>query len=599
MFRLVKEIISEAHQGDQDQLGIIFSDEKRILVEAPAGCGKTHLMISKIAYLLATKQVPSTKQILALTFSVNAAYKVKKDSFEKIPALLSQVGQPQLDSRNKIFATNYHGLARRILRLYGYLISEHFKNIDNFKSIDESNQQSLSNLGIGLSFEDTMTLSSVANAIKNRDVDTLRNLHDQYVKLVRTALIPNGYIPYNAILIIAKDLLNSYPHIANGYRNIFSHYIVDEFQDTNILSLEFLLALINAESKIMFMGDSLQRIYGFIGAVPDLIKLAESTLAMTKHELTTNYRFKDNHYLLSIDRVIRENAVVTCDEIARSSAVLKVFSCPDQTSEALAVSKLVNYLLAQEPPGKVAILVRQRGRNTNILIDTLDENQIDYFYALFTDDDSEYIRFHSEARKAFFDLIAEANTFNKIISDRLVKHVIANFKLENAKYFQSLTVLLATFLNNIFVKHGHLSTEEKISFVRDTLEGNALKQSLGDVYSRIVVTTVHAAKGLEWDYVILSDFEPSTYPHYYGMCRFCNKQSICDLVVDNSLSKDILNGFYDEISVFYVAATRAKNDLYITYSNTGIANNGTLVRKNVSCFLKLPGITLQHHNFPS
>ena len=87
MYGLVKEIIANVHSGDREQLSIIFSDDKRMLVEAPAGCGKTYLMISRIAYLLATKQVPSTKKILALTFSVNAAYKIKKDAFEKIPVL--------------------------------------------------------------------------------------------------------------------------------------------------------------------------------------------------------------------------------------------------------------------------------------------------------------------------------------------------------------------------------------------------------------------------------------------------------------------------------------------------------------------------------
>lgn len=65
------------HSDDNRQLEIIFDDNQRILVEAPAGCGKTTTMISKIAYILSTNGIPSTK-ILALTFSVNAAYKIKK-----------------------------------------------------------------------------------------------------------------------------------------------------------------------------------------------------------------------------------------------------------------------------------------------------------------------------------------------------------------------------------------------------------------------------------------------------------------------------------------------------------------------------------------
>jgi DNA helicase-2/ATP-dependent DNA helicase PcrA len=58
---ILKAKINDRHQGDEKQLEVIFSFSERILVEAPAGYGKTNTMVSKIAYMLATKQIPNPK----------------------------------------------------------------------------------------------------------------------------------------------------------------------------------------------------------------------------------------------------------------------------------------------------------------------------------------------------------------------------------------------------------------------------------------------------------------------------------------------------------------------------------------------------------
>jgi DNA helicase-2/ATP-dependent DNA helicase PcrA len=60
----------------RNSLKLFFLDSPRLLVEAPAGYGKTTTMISRIAYLFASGHIPNPKRILGLTFSVNAALKV-------------------------------------------------------------------------------------------------------------------------------------------------------------------------------------------------------------------------------------------------------------------------------------------------------------------------------------------------------------------------------------------------------------------------------------------------------------------------------------------------------------------------------------------
>ena len=70
----IKSLIQAEHEGDQAQINAVISDYHRILLEAPAGCGKTKTMVSKVAYVLASGIVPANNKILALTVRVNAAY---------------------------------------------------------------------------------------------------------------------------------------------------------------------------------------------------------------------------------------------------------------------------------------------------------------------------------------------------------------------------------------------------------------------------------------------------------------------------------------------------------------------------------------------
>ena len=81
----IDDVIRQRHFDDEEQLEIIFSNESRLIVNAPAGYGKTKTLESKIAYLIAKDTILYPKKILALTFSVNAAYKIKIDISRQLP----------------------------------------------------------------------------------------------------------------------------------------------------------------------------------------------------------------------------------------------------------------------------------------------------------------------------------------------------------------------------------------------------------------------------------------------------------------------------------------------------------------------------------
>ena len=133
----LKELISSQHGGDEKQLEVIFSESPRLIVEAPAGYGKTTTMISRIAYLFASGRIPNPKRILGLTFSVNAALKVKREVAEKLPALFGTKNSP-IAIGERVTVTNYHGFCKGVLKKYGYLVANEFrKDINTFKAIGD------------------------------------------------------------------------------------------------------------------------------------------------------------------------------------------------------------------------------------------------------------------------------------------------------------------------------------------------------------------------------------------------------------------------------------------------------------------------------
>ncbi len=590
----VIERIKQTHSNDKEQLEVIFSDRKRVIVEAPAGYGKTNTMISRIAYLIATNKIQNPKKILALTFSVNAAYKIKKDVAENLPVILSDFPISPVYVKNKVFATNYHGFCRRVLQLYGYLLHESLRKIEYLKSFDDSSIENLTNLEIGLDFSDAEMLSNYNDAIKEINIQYLKDNYSDYIEKVKSYFLANGYVTFNAILLLTIELFRIYPNILGFYKTFFPIIIVDEFQDTNILSWTLLKLLIGDNTDVILMGDPLQRIYGFIGAIPNLMSKATKKYGLHKVELKTNYRFKNTPQLLLLDKNIREIAKNPYSPFIKEIANIKTFQFLDQTEEANGVLSLSKKILKNNPTCKIAILVKQRGRNTNGILRTFKDAKVSFFYALYSDEDREYIGFHQKSLIEFLKIVSTSgNKINRVIVKRFLGKVKDIFRNNDAEIYDSLLTLLETFLNRIFIEFGFLSMEEKIELIKDVLENKSLKQYLGYVDSKIIISTVHGAKGLEWDYVILPDMEQYSFPNYQGLCGLCQFKNDCKIDW-NSIGRgsDFERKFYEELSVFYVAVTRAKKEVFFTYSDKRIDFRGNERDANISCFLKLPGINL-------
>jgi DNA helicase-2/ATP-dependent DNA helicase PcrA len=583
---IIKTRINKKHQGDEKQLDVIFSPEKRILVEAPAGYGKTHTMVSRIAYMIASNQIPAPKRLLALTFSVNAAYKIKKDVSSNIPVLLAGVGK-EINIKDKSYISNYHGFCRTVLKKYGQKLHSNLLELDSLQSIDDSDTSKLMQTFKNLSLPDAELLSEFNISVKNIKGKELSEKIDRYNEIVISKLLPKEAIPFNAIITLTIKLFKDYPNILTFYQNYYTSILVDEFQDTNILSYWLLHYLIIEKTNVIFLGDSLQRIYGFIGAIPNLLNHATEKYKLKVISLDKNYRFASNLNMLQLDKIIRQNAITPFANPNSLKSVVEFSVYEEQSIEALEVVKKALTTLQHDQNSKLSILVKQRGVNVDYIIETFKINKIPFFYGLFTDDDAKYINFNRKCLFEFIELIKTKKRVTKKLGKVHVVRLKEVLSEDDSALIQALFELLDVFWLRLFIDYSFLSDEDRINLIKDTFEHNGLKQFMEFLDARIVISTVHAAKGLEWDYVILPDMEQDLFPNWFGLCGKCTCKTDCSLLVD----KKNENAFLEELSVFYVAVTRARKKVAFTASKSQLAKNGSW-QKNVSCFMKLPGIEI-------
>lgn len=591
------ELIKSDHEGDEKQIEVILTDRKRVVVEAPAGCGKTKTMVSKVLYIISSKRLNQNKKLLALTFSVNAAYKMKKDISEKLPQMgVKNIFTPA-DINRKIAITNYHGFARRILSLYGYLLDENLKNINDYRAVNEENDRLIEDYNLILTEEEQTILIEFSNAIKDSDVKRISTYYANYYDILITKFLPNNCITYNGYLLLCRKLLCLREELKIFYQKLYPFIIIDEFQDTNILSWEIVKLLVSDETELFFMGDSLQRIYGFIGAIPNLINTAVKKFDMTKIILAKNYRFRNNADMLLLDKNIRLNAENYLDPVIEANANVSLDLLNTQEEEANWVANKVSHLLVDYHEDKVAILVQQRGVNINMIMQALEDRAIDYFYALFSDEDDLYLDFHKIVLKEIFNELKDtkSNRITKRLLRRIFDKVKKHYSNNTDPIIYSLLMLTEVFFEKICVEYSFLTNEERLAYINDTFENRALKQNMEYITSKVIVSTVHGAKGLEWGRVIMPDMEPYIFPNFYGLCGNCNFRTGRDVSGDYcriEISDHDQKSFIEELSVFYVGVTRARKEVFFSASKKRYNNQNEEKNSYISCLLTLPGIAI-------
>jgi DNA helicase-2/ATP-dependent DNA helicase PcrA len=583
----LKKKIEQEHKDDKEQIDVVFSGSRRLLVEAPAGYGKTKTMVSRLAYLMGTGGLAYPKKALCLTFSVSAAYKIRRDINELLPKYFPDLQMTRKQINNRIFVSNYHGFMRRLLSVYGSPYSPSFKKVEKLSIVNDDNERDLS-IQCGLIEKEVHLFKSFVAAVKSAEAKKIQELESGYNEILFAKVLPKGHFTYNGILLTGLRVLQDNAQVLSHYRHVYSHLIVDEFQDTNLLSWRLLKLLHNDSMEELFLGDALQRIYGFIGAVPNLLHIAQNELALTPIMLRTNHRFEPGTLMHGLDRLIRRVAESPANPKIDSIVKVPVKFCGNQTQESDWVAKTVQGFLDKSDEKRVAILVRWRSQNADQIYAALEKSKIKTFWALFTEEEATYIKFHQIALKCLNETIKAKGLFGqKSIRDF---HAAISRELgeETDKTTAALSELLDAFLQRTLKDSVGLQFEEKVFIIEDCLVNRSLRQNMQFLNHRVSLVTAHGSKGLEWDHVILPDMEKDQFPAFFALCNDCAFQRTCD----NKVIKDNQEWFLAELSTFYVATTRAKEDLVFSSSKIQSTKRGPK-ETNLSCFLRLPGMTIE------
>lgn len=516
-----------------------------------------------------------------MTFSVNAAIRIKNSAKDLLPKLVKNYKY----LLNKIDIANYHNFAMKLLHKYGYVLNKKLINISDFQILDDATvlERNL------LTSTDENEFENLRDAIRYIDYNKLCANFDVYWDILSNELISRNIITYNGILIAAIKLL-SIKSVANFYRSYYQMIIIDEFQDTNLLSY-FLVDKLIANNRVIFLGDDIQKIYGFLGAMDDALGVVLKRYNAKAFALKNNYRFQNNDRMKQIDMLIRDYV----DNYRESSitAPLLLKKMNSDNDEVRFISEGIKTIL--ETDNNVAVLVRA-GWQGKIIANKLEEEGVPFFNALYTEKDEEYINFYNVAVKEFHN-----NVLGKAVQ-RALKNCLKAVKAReneiynniNNKYiFDSLYKLLGKLFEYSRMWDG--TSKEKYINIDFSLGNKGLKHMMEYLDERVVLTTIHSAKGLEWDYVIVPQMNAACFPSWRNVCKPCHAACGCDEGLDYCINRFVPameRKIKEELSAFYIALTRAKKDVFVTV-NTGL-NKFEHVKKT-NCLINLHG--LLHQDF--
>src|SRR3954447_13579839 len=273
-----------------DQLDAVVHGHGPLLVVAGAGSGKTRVLTHRIGHLINDEGV-SPFEILAITFTNKAADEMK----QRVEALVGPVAR-------KMWVSTFHSACVRILRRD----AAQLEYPSNFTIYDQSDAVRLvgyvvRDLGLDPKRFPPRAVHAAISAAKNDDVSAAvyreragaifeRKIGEVYVEY-QQRLHKAGAMDFDDLLQVTATLLRRHPDVLDHYRRRFRHILVDEYQDTNKVQNELVLALAGAHRNICVVGDTDQSIYRFRGAdIRNILEFEEAFPDCTVIVLEQNYR---------------------------------------------------------------------------------------------------------------------------------------------------------------------------------------------------------------------------------------------------------------------------------------------------------------------
>jgi DNA helicase II / ATP-dependent DNA helicase PcrA len=635
---------------NERQCEAVTTTDGPIMIVAGAGSGKTKVLTTRIAHLMANGV--DSFNILALTFTNKAAAEMK----ERVEHILGN-----REARNLYIGT-FHSVFARILRgeahRIGFPNSFTIYDTDDSKSVVKAVTQEL-HLDVQ-HYKPNFVYNRISGAknalvgpseyatdyyIQQEDMRANRPMIGQIYDAYSKRCFKNGAMDFDDLLFKMYELLKHFPEVLHKYQHKFKYILIDEYQDTNPAQYEIIKLLGAAHENVCVVGDDAQSIYSFRGAtIQNILQFQKDYDDVKVIKLEQNYRSTQN--ILSIaNEVIKNNKgqipKTLFTENASGEKIRLVRSSADSDegkfiADAIQEQKLRNHYKNKE----FAILYR-----TNAQSRSFEESlrRMNIAYTIYGGI-SFYQRKEIKDFLAYLRIIVNAQdeeALKRIINypirgigktsvDRAIMHANENnismwqvlenapqygFKAGTLQSIEEFVLMIRSFRSMLQTKNAYdvaFHVGKQTSFVKElfndkSTEGvqryenvqellNSIKEftetpgneesgevgdkSLAAYLQQIVLLTdadekdpnadtvklmtIHAAKGLEFPVVFVGGLEEGLFP--------------------NAMSLNTREELEEERRLFYVAITRAKGRLYLTYANTRY-RFGQLVQSDASRFI--------------
>lgn len=593
---------------NEAQLEAVKSKDGPILVIAGAGSGKTKTLTYRVARLIEDGIKP--ENILLLTFTKKAAAE-----------MLSRA-TIVLDNRcEKVAGGTFHSFANIILRKYSKLLG--LKN--NFTIMDRADCEDVINHIVGQlfpkkekRFPKKSTLLDIYSKSINKVTPTKQIIADEFSQFahcedkiikVHKAYVAykreNSVLDYDDLLLYIKLLLENNDGLRKRLSNEYKYIMVDEYQDTNTLQADVIRLLASEHNNIMAVGDDAQSIYSFRGAnyrnildfprlfentkiikleqnyrsTQNILKLTNEIISKAKEKYTKNLfsnivspqvpalicakdtqmeadficqrilELLDEDISLSDICVLTRNARMSYNleiELSKRAIPFQKFGGP-KFMETAHIKDVVAHLRVILNPDdvisltRILLLLKGVGASTvnNIMpiikgdlkpdIKLLPSNKSQSLTPLFNT--LGQLRDYSTTKKPEEIVSAVINYYRPILKDKYDDFSKREKDLDHFEYLSTQYSNLEDFISDLALEPPDAS-----------VEGMYKKNSDDEA---LTISTIHSAKGLEWDSVFIIGAVDGRFPSAYSF----NSEEEMD----------------EELRLMYVATTRAKNNLYITY----------------------------------
>jgi len=343
----------------------VETTEGPVLVLAGAGTGKTRVLTTRIAHLLATgKAYPS--QILAVTFTNKAAREMR----HRIGDLIG----PSVEGMN--WLGTFHSIGVKILRRHAELVGLR----SDFTILDTDDQIRLMKQVIQAENIDekrwpARQLANLIDSWKNRGLTPADvppgdggsfadgrgiKLYKAYQARLKTL----NACDFGDLLLENLRLFREHPDVLKDYHQRFHYMLVDEYQDTNVAQYLWLRLLAQGRKNICCVGDDDQSIYGWRGAeVDNILRFEKDFPGAVVIKLERNYR-STSHILGAASHLITHNEgrlgkTLFTDAVDPNASRVRVASAWDSEEEARAIGEEIESLHRKgHRLNDMAILVR-------------------------------------------------------------------------------------------------------------------------------------------------------------------------------------------------------------------------------------------------